>query len=208
MLQMIHILVKLYCLSYRKSLKNLYSWILLGVTTTGVLMSQEELRRSEDKNQNKGANTLLNTAIVDHRKSLRPKTMLSFEDICPEWSLALATGVSTNFHLDIREGKNCIVGEAHGFRNSAYICSKCWEYSQSFVSSVLGNRNNGYIITDNGLFESVKNDFLQHFNQKHAYRVSIMSKIRRHACKLIQGIRLKLPHLPAYRSNVSALSFD
>src|ERR687898_743209 len=105
MLQMIHILAKLYCPPYRKSLKNLYSWILLGVTTTGIAMSQEELRRFDAKNQNKNANTLLDTAIIDPRKSLQPKKMLSFEEICPEWSLALATGVSTNSHLDIREGK-------------------------------------------------------------------------------------------------------
>lgn len=202
MLQMIHILVKLYCLSYRKSLKNLYSWILLGVTTTGVLMSQEELRRSEDKNQNKGANTLLNTAIVDHRNSLLPKTMLSFEDICPEWSLALATGVSTNFHLDIREGKNCIVGEAHGFRNSAYICSKCWEYSQSFVSSIYGNSRSGYIITDHEHFESIKNDFVQHFNQKHAYRKSKIAKVRGYAEGLIRSIRSKLQQFPTSQIDI------
>ena len=155
-----------------------------------------------------GENTNSRASIIDHAIERLPVKMLSFEEICPQWSFALTAGVSTNPYLDIKEGKNCIVGEAHGFRNSAYICSKCWEYSQSFVSSVLGNRNSGYIITDNGLFESVKNDFVQHFNQKHAYRVSITAKIRRHACKLIQGLRVKLPPLPAYPSNISALSFD
>ena len=165
-------------------------------------MSQEELRRSEDKNQNKGANTLLNTAIVDCRKSLRPKTMLSFEDICPEWSLALATGVSTNFHLDIREGKNCIVGEAHGFRNTAYICSKCWEYSQSFVSSIYGNSSSGYIITDHEHFESIKNDFVQHFNQKHAYRKGKIAKVRGYAQGLIRSIRSKLQQFPTSQIDI------
>jgi hypothetical protein len=33
-----------------------------------------------------------------------------------------------------------------------------------------------------------------------------MAKIRRHVCKLTQDIRLKLPHLPACRSIISALS--
>jgi hypothetical protein len=202
MLQMIHILAKLYCPPYRKSLKNLYSWILLGVTTTGIAMSQEELRRFDAKNQNKNANTLLDTAIIDPRKSLQPKKMLSFEEICPEWSLALATGVSTNSHLDIREGKNCIVGEAHGFRNSAYICSKCWEYSQSFVSSVYGNRCSGYIITDHERFESIKNDFMQHFNQKHAYRKSKIAKARAYAQGLIQSIRSELQQFPTYQIDI------
>ena len=155
-----------------------------------------------------GENMNSRASIIDHAIETLPVKMMSFEEICPQWNFALTAGISTNPYLDIKEGKNCIVGEAHGFRNSAYICSKCWEYSQSFVSSVLGNRNSGYIITDNGLFESVKNDFVQHFNQKHAYRGSIMAKIRRHACKLIQGLRLKLPHLPAYPSNISVLSFD
>ena len=148
-------------------------------------MSQEELRQSNAKSQNINANT----AIIDHRKSSWPKTTLSFEDICPDWSFALATGVSTNSHLDIREGKNCIVGEAHGFRNSAYICSKCWEYSQSFVSSVYGNSRSGYIITDQEHFESIKNDFVQHFNQKHAYRKSKIAEVRHYAQGLMRSAR-------------------
>src|ERR671917_2127233 len=156
----------------------------------------------------KTGQTEKNDAMLIDRQVLSPTKTLCFEEICPQWSIALSHGFSTNPGLNIEEGKNCIVGEAHGFRDSAYVCSKCWEYSQSFVSSVLGNRNSGYIITDNGLFESVKNDFVQHFNQKHAYRVSITAKIRRHACKLIQGLRVKLPPLPAYPSNISALSFD
>jgi hypothetical protein len=164
-------------------------------------MSQEQQRFDQ-----MGENMNFCASIIDHTIEMLPLKMMSFEEICPQWSFALTAGVSTNPYLDIKEGKYCIVGEAHSFRNSAYICSKCWEYSQSFVSSVLGNRNSGYIITDSGLFESVKNDFLQHFNQKHAYRVSVMARLRRHACKLKQGIRLKLPHLPAYRNNISALS--
>jgi hypothetical protein len=193
---MIHILVKLCCLLCGKSLKNLYYWILLGVTSTGVTMSQEELQRFHSKNQTSDANTLVRKAIIEHRKSLQPKIILSFEDICPHWSLALATGVSTNSHLDIREGKNCIVGEAHGFRNSAYICSKCWEYSQSFVSSVYGNSRSGYIITDHEHFESTKNDFVQHFNQKHAYRKSKVEKVRDHALGIVRSFRSKLDQLP------------
>ena len=193
--QMVQILVQYVAFNIEKSLKNLYYWILLGVTTTGVIMSQEELQRSGAKNQTSNANTLMRKTIIDPTKSLQPKIILSFEDICPHWSLALATGVSTNSHLDIREGKNCIVGEAHGFRNSAYICSKCWEYSQSFVSSVYGNSCSGYIITDHEHFESIKNDFVQHFNQKHAYRKSKVEKVRDHAVEIIRSFRSKLDQL-------------
>jgi hypothetical protein len=193
--QMVQILVQYVAFNIEKSLKNLYYWILLGVTTTGVIMSQEELQRSGAKNHTSNANTLMRKTIIDPTKSLQPKIILSFEDICPHWSLALATGVSTNSHLDIREGKNCIVGEAHGFRNSAYICSKCWEYSQSFVSSVYGNSCSGYIITDHEHFESIKNDFVQHFNQKHAYRKSKVEKVRDHAVEIIRSFRSKLDQL-------------
>ncbi|HYY66820.1 MAG TPA: hypothetical protein VE572_00585 [Nitrososphaeraceae archaeon] len=192
---MVQILVQYVAFNIEKSLKNLYYWILLGVTTTGVIMSQEELQRSGAKNHTSNANTLMRKTIIDPTKSLQPKIILSFEDICPHWSLALATGVSTNSHLDIREGKNCIVGEAHGFRNSAYICSKCWEYSQSFVSSVYGNSCSGYIITDHEHFESIKNDFVQHFNQKHAYRKSKVEKVRDHAVEIIRSFRSKLDQL-------------
>jgi hypothetical protein len=158
-------------------------------------MSQEELQGSGAKNHTSNTNTFMMKTIIDPTKSLQPKIILSFEDICPHWSLALATGVSTNSHLDIREGKNCIVGEAHGFRNSAYICSKCWEYSQSFVSSVYGNSRSGYIIMDHEHFESIKNDFVQHFNQKHGFRKSKVEKVRDHAVGIIRSFRSKLDQL-------------
>jgi hypothetical protein len=200
--QRVHILVKRCCLSDKKSLKNLYYWILLDVITTGVIMSQEELQRSSAKNQPSNPTTLMRKAVIDPTTSPQPKIVLSFEDICPHWSLALATGESTNSNLDIREGKNCIVGEAHGFRNSAYICSKCWEYSQSFVSSVYGNSRSGYIITDHEYFESTKNDFVQHFNQKHAYRESKVEKVRDHAAGIIRSFRSKLDQLTTDQINI------
>lgn len=121
----------------------------------------------------KTGQTEKNNAMLGDRQVLSPTKILCFEEICPQWSIALSHGFSTNPGLNIEEGKNCIVGEAHGFRDSAYICSKCWEYSQSFVPSVYGNGRSGYIITDNELFECIKNEFLQHFNQKHAYKKSI-----------------------------------
>jgi hypothetical protein len=152
--------------------------------TAGKTMNHKEYRQIDAKNQHKS----VNTGITERTKRSSPMATISFEELCPQWSLALATGVSLSPSLDIKEGKKCIVGEAHGFRNSAYLCSKCWEYSQSFVSSVYGNELSGYFITDHELFESIKDDFLQHFNQKHVngkYKLStIMDNVRR----LIQNL--------------------
>jgi hypothetical protein len=92
---------------------------------------------------------------------------LSFEEICPQWSLALRLGYTSNPNLDIQDAKNCIVGEAHGFRNRGLLCSKCWEYSQSFTFCAYGNKLHKYIVTDNQRFEDLKFDFVSHFNQKH-----------------------------------------
>lgn len=91
----------------------------------------------------------------------------SFEEICPQWSLALRLGCTNNPNLDIQDAKSCIVGEAHGFRNKCLVCSKCWEYSQSFTFCTYGNKNHKYIITDSQRFEDLKFDFVSHFNQKH-----------------------------------------
>ena len=104
-----------------------------------------------------------------HIKGILDKS-LSFEEICPQWSLALRLGSTYNHNLDIQDPKNCIVGEAHGFRNMSLQCSKCWEYSQLFTFCVYGNKLHRYIITDNQEFEGTKFDFVFHFNQKHSSR--------------------------------------
>lgn len=145
-------------------------------------------------------------AILNDRQVLSPK-ILCFEEICPQWSIALSHGFSTNSGLDIEDGKYCIVGEAHGFRDSAYICSKCWEYSQSFVSGVYGNGQGGYIITDNELFEYIKNEFLQHFNQKHAYKKSKIARVRHETRKLIHNVKLHLQRFPTCQGTISSLSW-
>src|ERR671911_728932 len=149
-----------------------------------------------------GENMNSRASIIDHAIETLPVKMMSFEEICPQWNFALTAGISTNPCLDIKEGKNCIVGEAHGFRNSAYICSKCWEYSQSFVSSIYGNSRSGYIITDHEHFESIKNDFVQHFNQKHAYRKSKIAKAGGYAQGLIRSIRSKLQQFPTSQIDI------
>lgn len=147
-------------------------------------MNHKEYRQIDAKNQDKS----INTGITERWKRSSPRATISFEELCPQWSLALATGVSLSSSLDIKEGKKCIVGEAHGFRNSAYLCSKCWEYSQSFVSSVYGNELSGYFITDHELFESIKDDFLQHFNQKHVNAKYKLSTIMDNVLRLIQSL--------------------
>ena len=104
---------------------------------------------------------------------------LSFEDICPQWNNALSTRFSNNSRLNISEAKYCIVGEAHGFRNSTYICSKCWEYSQSFTHCVYGSGDyNNYSITDHILFEHLKENFIEHFNQSHVRKKGLRRAVK------------------------------
>lgn len=111
---------------------------------------------SEEKGQN--GNRYVNTIHSD---------FFSFEEICPQWSIALRLGYTNNPKLDIHDAKNCIVGEAHGFRNRCLLCPKCWEYSQSFTFCTYGNNMHKFIVTDNHRFEELKFDFVSHFNQKH-----------------------------------------
>jgi hypothetical protein len=135
-----------------------------------------------------GQDMRVGSVTIDHKKKPTPRISMSFEELCPQWSLALATGVSLNQSLDIKEGKRCIVGEAHGFRNSSYLCSRCWEYSQSFVSCVYGNELSGYFITNQELFESIKDDFMQHFNQKHVNSKFKLSAITYNVRRLLHSL--------------------
>lgn len=114
------------------------------------------------------------------RKKHEPSLLsLSFEDICPQWNNALSTRFSNNSRLNISEAKYCIVGEAHGFRNSTYICSKCWEYSQSFTHCVYGSGDyNNYSITDHILFEHLKENFIEHFNQSHVRKKGLRQMVK------------------------------
>jgi hypothetical protein len=132
---------------------------------------QKQMAREKRQNLKKEANYIHNV-------------FLSFEEICPQWSLALQLGYSGNLNLDIKDAKHCIVGEAHGFRNRGLRCSKCWEYSQSFTFCTYGNKMHKYIVTDNQRFEDLKSNFVSHFNQRHSFnrsqRISIVDlSIRR-----------------------------
>ena len=147
-------------------------------------MSQKEFQQTYVHGQDKGVETV----TIDHKKTPSPRVSMSFEELCPQWSLALATGVSFNQSLDIKEGKRCIVGEAHGFRNSSYLCSRCWEFSQSFVSCIYGNELSGYFITNQELFESIKDDFMQHFNQKHVNSKFKLSATTYNIRRLLQSL--------------------
>ena len=65
-------------------------------------MSQEQQRFDH-----MGENMNPSASIIDN--TIEPLKMMSFEEICPQWSFALTAGVSPNPYLDIKEGKNCIV---------------------------------------------------------------------------------------------------
>lgn len=120
---------------------------------------------------------------------------LSFEEICPQWSLALQLGYTNNPDLDIQDGKKCIVGEAHGFRNRSLRCSKCWEYSQSFTFCTYGNKMHKYIITDNRRFEDLKFDFVSHFNEKHSLNRSLRLRIIDLLIRRVSSIPCNLKNL-------------
>lgn len=151
-------------------------------------MNQQKLQQFKATNQCR--NTCQGKS--NHAGMHTQRALLSFEDICPQWSHALTTGFSKNSCLDMKEGNQCIVGEAHGFRDSAYICTKCWEYSQSFVASVYGNERSGYFITNQEPFEILKENFLQHFNQRHAYRKGTIATLREYAERLIPKRQIEL----------------
>ena len=120
----------------------------------------------------------------------------SFDEICPQWALALRLGYSNNSNLDIQDAKNCIVGEAHGFRNRGLRCSKCWEYSQSFTFCTYGNKMHKYIVTDRRRFEDLKFEFVSHFNQRHLINHSCKQRILDLAIRKISRILLRFRMLP------------
>jgi hypothetical protein len=121
---------------------------------------------------------------------------LPFDEICPQWALALRLGSSNNSNLDIQDAKNCIVGEAHGFRNRGLRCSKCWEYSQSFTFCTYGNKMHKYIVTDRRRFEDLKFEFVSHFNQRHLINQSCQQRILDLAIRKISRILLRFRMLP------------
>jgi hypothetical protein len=151
-------------------------------------MNLQKLQQFMATNQSKN----ICDSSTNHAGIHTERVLLSFEDICPRWSHALATGFSVKYCLDMKNGKRCIVGEALGFRDSAYICTKCWEYSQSFVASVYGNEGSGFIITNQELFERLKENFLQHFNQRHAYRKGTIATLRECGQRLIPKHQIDL----------------
>lgn len=131
---------------------------------------------------------------------------LSFEEICPQWSLALQLGYSGNLNLDIKDAKHCIVGEAHGFRNRGLRCPKCWEYSQSFTFCTYGNKMHKYIVTDNQRFEDLKFDFVSHFNQRHTLNQSHRLSIVELSIRRVPRFLRRLKNLSIHCSFVKMLS--
>lgn len=97
------------------------------------------------------------------------KKILSFEDICPQWSEYLANTKRFDFsnsvmfigsdlkEYNLAQPKTCMVGESHGGYAEDKYCGKCRGFSYD-VFEIRGSRS----------FERFKEKFVAHFNRKHA----------------------------------------
>ena len=98
---------------------------------------------------------------------------LTFEQICPLWYESFKTGV-LNKKLDALDGRFCIIGEAHGFKDSKYNgCPECYQFSfggyfnksiEFSLSSYWCVRNNS---KDRAAFEQKLDKFVKHWNECH-----------------------------------------
>ncbi|MFZ0741406.1 MAG: hypothetical protein WAM54_07420, partial [Nitrososphaeraceae archaeon] len=61
-------------------------------------MNHKEFGQIVGKSKDKS----VDTGITDRRNRSSPRATISFEELCPQWSLALATGVSLSPSLDIK----------------------------------------------------------------------------------------------------------
>lgn len=106
---------------------------------------------------------------------IQKKKVLTFEELCPEWSALISQygGFSKipKIFRTVRYGgkrtlsdyRRCIVGEAHGggsywpsVDEIGVKCSGCVSFSMSFYET----HNEEY-------YETEKSDFVQHFNEVH-----------------------------------------
>ena len=106
-------------------------------------------------------------------KTIQKQKQITFEELCPEWSMYLAKqkslrNISTNLNKAIFTGKDqkeynllnkscCIVGEAWKRDDNYGNCGDCHEFSTvDFVSFNTFRQ-----------FNKVKNEFVSHWNQTH-----------------------------------------
>ena len=106
-------------------------------------------------------------------ETIQKKKLLTFEEICPEWSNHITkvgckyltfpknrfTGLDGKFY-DISCTNCCIVGESWSKIGQPYftgICETCTNFSL----------NQFMFCDDDELFEYVKRDFVNHFNEVH-----------------------------------------
>jgi hypothetical protein len=97
------------------------------------------------------------------------KKQLTFEEICPQWNEVISRNGTIPLvylgpkgsELCLTNYKCCIVGEAHGFSLDYNIvgsgCERCVKFANSFID--YGHANAG--------FNSLKDDFVEHWNAKH-----------------------------------------
>ena len=95
---------------------------------------------------------------------------LTFQQIAPQWSQTLAMGRKLNHdqNLDMKNLAHCVVGEAHGHRDSYYTdvlkyCPDCTSFSMEIPFEYNSMRRTH----DNIYLNRVMEQFVNHFNDKH-----------------------------------------
>ena len=111
-------------------------------------------------------------------EQVQEQKQLTFADICPQWDKKLRGW--RNSHLDMRNARTCIVGEAWDFNGDyfpmfnwetvyspSYLeqdpdrCATCAEFSTHFPWSYNLRKTNP---TN---FENLQDAFVRHWNEKH-----------------------------------------
>jgi hypothetical protein len=95
---------------------------------------------------------------------------LTLDQIAPAWSqvLALRKRLNIRQRADIKHLAHCVVGEAHGHRDSYYTdvekyCPDCISFSMEIPYHYTAMIRT----SDHIYFERTLNEFVNHFNDKH-----------------------------------------
>jgi hypothetical protein len=115
---------------------------------------------------------------IDMSLLKQEKKMLSFEEICPQWSRRIAnyenltTKEKQEIQNDLRNPSKCFVGEAHEFRGMNYYkCRECnCDFSGYATPNGLCHNFNSHkfgLKFDWAEFNRRKEAFVKHFNEVH-----------------------------------------
>lgn len=83
------------------------------------------------------------------------KQLLTFEDICPEWSQYIKTGkVLNTTAMDIHEPRKCVVGEAHkgddryyyNNEKNIHYCSECRDLARWFPNAMYNKDKTDFLV--------------------------------------------------------------